>query len=48
MNQQQKLNRVLALLQEAAFDDGVWPVASAAIDEALGTTGNALLVGEGP
>ena len=48
MDQQQKLSRALALLQEAALDEGFWPAASAAMDEALATVGNALLVGEGP
>lgn len=48
MDQQKKLSRVLALLQEAALDESFWPAASAAMDEALGAIGNALVVGEGP
>ena len=38
------LDRVLALLYEAALDDTLWPAASAAIDEACATKGNNLAV----
>ena len=37
----------MAALQEAALDDGNWPVASGLIDEACGTSGNDLVVGQG-
>ena len=40
--------RILASLQVATLDDRHWPVTSALIDEAFGTTSNSLLVGEGP
>ena len=39
---------ILASLNEAMLDDALWPATSALIDEACGTTGNALMVGEGP
>ena len=38
----------MASLYDAMLDDRHWPATSALIDEACGTTGNALLVGEGP
>ena len=38
---------ILTSLHQAMLDDACWPAASALIDEACGTTGNALLVGEG-
>ena len=40
-------DRVLALLHEAVFDATQWPAASALIDEACGTAGNGVVVGEG-
>jgi len=40
-------DRVLASLHRATLDDAHWPAASALIDEAVGATGNALVVGEG-
>ena len=39
--------RILAALHEAALDPARWPGASALIDEALGTHGNALACGDG-
>ncbi len=48
MSQQDAFDRILALLYEAALDDAHWPAASLLIDEACGTRGNALLVGQGP
>ena len=38
--------RCLELLYQAALDDARWPAASALIDEACGSAGNALAVGE--
>ena len=40
--------RCIAWLHGAALDDARWPAASAAVDKACGTGGNALTVGEGP
>ena len=48
MSQQDTFDLVLASLHEAALDDARWPAASRRIDEACGTKGNALLVGQGP
>ena len=48
MHAQDMVARVLAAVHEAALDDALWPAASALLDEAVGTVGNALLVGEGP
>ena len=39
---------VLSALHDAALDGTLWPAASARIDDALGTMGSTLLVGEGP
>ncbi len=39
--------RILASLYRAARDDAHWPAASALIDEAVGTRGSSLMVGEG-
>ena len=47
MNPDDAFERILASLHEAALDDHRWPAASALIDEACGTRGNALTVGEG-
>lgn len=47
MNQEDKFNRVLSYLQDAAFNDKRWPAASALIDDLCGTRGNALVVGRG-
>ena len=48
MSDQDTFERILAALHEAMLDDAAWPATSALIDEACGTVGNALLVGEGP
>ena len=48
MSQQDLFDRILASLHDAALDDARWPAASRRIDEAFGTKGNALLVGQGP
>ena len=47
MNQFDTFGSVLATLHEATIDDAHWPSASALIDDALGATGNGLVVGEG-
>ena len=48
MSQQDAFDRILTSLHEAALDDTRWPVASRLIDEACGTKGNTLIVGQGP
>ena len=48
MSDQDAFDRILASLYTAMLDDTEWPVTSALIDDACGTVGNALLVGEGP
>ena len=48
MSDQDAFEGILASLHEAMLDDTYWPATSALIDEACGTRGNALLVGEGP
>ena len=48
MSGQDAFERILASLYDAMLDDTYWPATSALIDEACGSTGNALLVGEGP
>ena len=48
MDSHGRLARVLAALHEAALDEALWPAAAALMDEAIGTKGNAILVGEGP
>ena len=48
MSDQDAFERILASLYDAMLDDMLWPATSALIDEACGTVGNALLVGEGP
>ena len=40
-------DRVLTALHDAMLDDSLWPAASGAVDEALGTMGNTLIIGEG-
>ena len=46
MNPDDAFRRILGLLHEAALDDARWSAASAAIEEAVGTRGNMLTVGE--
>ena len=48
MSDQDAFERILASLYDAMLDDAEWPATSALIDEACGTAGNALAVGEGP
>ena len=48
MSQHDAFDRIMTALHDAMLDDSHWPATSALIDEALGTMGNALLVGEGP
>ena len=48
MNNQDAFERILASLYKAMLDDAHWPATSALIDEAIGLTGNGLMVGEGP
>ena len=48
MSAQDAFDQIVASLYEATLDDTHWPATSALIDEACGTQGNALLVGEGP
>ena len=43
-----KFARIVASLHEAALDDARWPATSALIDDACGTHGNSLMIGEGP
>ncbi len=45
MNPDDAFERILALLHQAALDHAGWPAASALIDEACGSVGNALVVG---
>lgn len=47
MASQDIFGRVLSSLYDAMLDDAHWPATSALIDDACGTAGNALLVGEG-
>ena len=46
MNPDDQFERCLESLHEAALDDAHWPAASARIDEACGTCGSSLVVGE--
>ena len=46
MNEFDAFNRILLSLHQAMLDDACWPATSALIDEACGTMGNALLIGE--
>ena len=48
MSDQDAFESSLVSLYDAMLDDTYWPATSALIDEACGSTGNALLVGEGP
>ena len=47
MNPDDAFERCLALLHDAALDDACWPAASAQVEEAIGASGSALIVGEG-
>ena len=47
MNRQDLFERFLSSLNEAAFDDAHWPIASALVDQACGSKGNILASGEG-
>ena len=47
MNPLDAFDRILALLHRAMLDDAHWPATAALIDEACGTAGNVLVVGEG-
>ena len=46
MDQMELFNRILASLHEAALDDAHWPQASRLIDEACGSKGNILMLGD--
>ena len=48
MSDQDAFESILASLYDAMLDDTYWPVTSGLIDAACGSTGNALMVGEGP
>ena len=48
MNNQDAFERILASLYDAMLDETRWPATSALIDEACGSTGNGLMVAEGP
>ena len=48
MNEQDRFELILASLHGAMLDGALWPRTSALIDEACGTKGNAVLLGEGP
>ena len=47
MNPDDTFERILEALYEAALDDARWPAASALVEESVGASGNALIVGEG-
>ena len=47
-SEQEKFERILASLHEAALDDTRFPTASALIDDALGVHGNCLGLGDAP
>lgn len=47
MNASDSFDRILSSLNEASFDDGLWPATSALIDKACGAKGNGLIVAEG-
>ena len=47
MNPDDAFERVLSSFYEAALDDARWPAATALMEEAVGASGNALIVGEG-
>ena len=48
MGARETFDGVLSALHDAALDGTLWPAASARIDDAMGTMGSTLLVGEGP
>ena len=48
MGAREAFEGLLSALHDAALDGTLWPAASARIDDALGTMGSTLLVGEGP
>ena len=48
MKNQDAFERIMASLYDAMLDETRWPATSALIDEACGSTGNGLMVGEGP
>ena len=47
MSREDRFERLVAALHEAALDEAVWPEAAGLIDEVVGTGGNALAVGRG-
>ena len=47
VNPDDAFERILESLYEAALDDARWPAASALVEETVGASGNALIVGEG-
>ena len=47
MNPDDAFERILESLYEAALDDARWPAASTLVEESVGASGNALIVGEG-
>ena len=47
MSERDAFERILAALHEAALDPGRWPGASGLIDEALGTHGGSVALGDG-
>ena len=47
MSGQDRFERLLSSLHAAALDDGLWPAASASIDEVCGSKGNILVSGDG-
>ena len=47
MNPQDRFDQILTSIHDAAFDDRLWPAASALIDEACGSKGNCLVSGDG-
>ena len=47
MSRRATFDAILAALHQAAFDDALWPEASALIDEACGMKGNMLIYGSG-
>ena len=47
MNRHDDFHRMVVALQEATFNDAVWPEAAALIDETCGIVGHQLVVGEG-
>ena len=47
MNPDDAFERILEALYEAALDDARWPAATALMEEAVGASGNALIVCEG-